>query len=80
MGNETSKTDMRTKKLLLEYDMLRKAQDARLGAIKIFQHKLTKNLIAQKEFKANNKDEITTYQRRFNQRANLEHPNIASVQ
>lgn len=51
----------------------------RLGDVKIYQHKLTRTQVAMKEFKANSKEEITQYQQKFNQRSNLDHPNIASA-
>jgi hypothetical protein len=63
MGNDTSiGNDLRNKKILQDYQMLNKQPDPRVGDIVIYQHKFTKQLIALKEFKANNKQEVTSYQ------------------
>ncbi len=63
MGNNASyENDPRNEKMLQDYKMIKKVTDQRVGDIQIYEHKITKQLIAKKEFKANNKQEVTSYQ------------------
>ena len=62
MGNDTSTPiDQHTRQLLEEYDHLSNTQDKRLGEVRLFQHKLTRQLVALKELKAGSKEELAHF-------------------